>query len=444
MFDDGLFGPSAEPDEPTPDELLLGACVRVEVELLGALHDAGLVDAGADGPPDARLRAALERDWPAPGDLAGRMRAGGNLAIPLVADLLDAAPEDLRAWVHLGATSQDVVDTAQALLLKEALRRVAADLAGGATAAAELAVRHAATARVGRTLGQAAVPTTFGLTCAGWAVGLDRAARAARVAAEDLALSLAGAAGTAGVHGASWEAVATALGRRLDLPVPDAPWHTERSRVRAAAAALAGASAAAAKVGTDVAALAVTEVGELTEGGAGGSSAMPHKRNPVRSALLRAAGMRAPGLLSTVFAAALAENERATGAWHAEWQPLADLVRLGRGSAERVTELLDRLDVDEVSMSENLDAARPHVMSEALSTALAPRLGRSAAQRAVAEALSPTHGRPPTDEEVRAALRSAVGDAPELDDPALLEPERALSAVPGLIERALRSLKENS
>lgn len=436
VVDDGLFGPVPESGGPAPDDELLDAHVRVEVELLGALADAGLVT----GSPDGRLREAVGHAPPDLTDIARRARSGGNIVIPLVADLLEGAPSDLRPWVHLGVTSQDVVDTAAALVLRDALRRTATDLRAARDAAADLARRHARTARVGRSLGQAAVPTTFGLTCAGWAVGLHRAAASADDAASGMALSLAGAAGSAAVHGTAWPAVATALGRRLDLPVPDAPWHTERSRVRAAAAALADACAAAAKIGTDVVALAVTEVGELAEGGAGGSSAMPHKRNPVRSALLRAAGIRAPGLLSTVYSASLQENERATGAWHAEWQPLTDLVRLGRGSAQRVGELLAGLEVDTEAMSTNLDAERPAVMSETLAAALAPRLGRGPAQRAVAQALATEDGHP-TDAEVLAALRADVGDLPELGGPDLLLPGSALTAVPALIDRALDSLK---
>jgi 3-carboxy-cis,cis-muconate cycloisomerase len=365
------------------------------------------------------------------------------VVIPLVKDLLAAAPDDLTPAIHLGATSQDIVDTAQQLVLRDALEETAADLRAARDRAAGLAREHAETPRVGRTLGQVAVPTSFGLTAATWAVGLHRAALACDRARDDLAIQLAGAAGTASVHGTRWPDVAAALARRLSLRVPEAPWHTERSRIRGAAAALADAVAAAAKIGTDVAALAVTEVGELAEAGAGGSSAMPHKRNPVRAVLLRAAGIRAPGLLGTVYSASLQENERAVGGWHAEWQPVADLVRLGRGSADRVRDLLENLRVNADAMRRNLDAARPFVMSEAAATALAGRLGRAGAQAAVTRALR-AGGEAPTDASVRAALRSDVGDCPELDDPSLLDPASALAAVPGLIDRALSSCRETA
>lgn len=503
MFDLGLFGPAPEVFGPgsgpgpgtgqrADDAAVVAAMVRAEVALLRAVQAAGLVPSGEGRPDDAAVtrgdnavagadgtvaaddaavagRRGAVADDPAhpggpaadleravaglsidPADLARRARGAGNPVVPLVKDLVAAVPERARPWVHLGATSQDILDTALVLVARDVTGSVLESLRRARDTAAALARRHRGTAMAGRTLGQVAVPTTFGLKAAGWAVGLDAAAaEVERVRRDRLAVQLAGAAGTLAVYGDRAPQVLGAFARELDLPVPSAPWHTERSRVRELASSLAGAVAAAGKVGTDVALLATTEVGEAAEGGGaghGGSSAMPHKRNPVTSVLLRAAAVRAPGLLATVYAGSLQEHERATGGWHAEWQPLVELLVLTDGAAQRVHELLTGLTVDAGRMRENLDAARPFVMAEALATRLARDLGRTRAQDAVREALDravAAHGDHPTDAELLAVLADVFGhDAPAAGAPtaADLDPTAALGAVDALVDHALEGL----
>ncbi|WP_448071947.1 lyase family protein [Georgenia yuyongxinii] len=453
MFDDELFGygpAGAGADHPgghhatVDDAAVVAAMVRAEVALLRALQACGIVpDTATDGGPATALEDAAAGLTVDPADLGLRARGAGNAVVPLVQTLLGAVPEDARPWVHYGATSQDIVDTALMLLAREVSATVAADLRAAAAAAAALAGKHRGTVMAGRTLGQVAVPTTFGLKAAGWAAGLAAAAADVERVEDRLAVQLGGAAGTLAVYGARAPDVVAAFATELGLAVPAGPWHTERSRVRELAAALAGAVAAPGKVATDVVLMSMSEVGELREGGGpghGGSSAMPHKQNPVTSVLLRAAAVRAPGLLATVHVAALQEHERAAGAWHAEWQPLEELLRLAAGAARRVRELLDGLEVDAARMAENLDAARPWVMAEALATRLAPRLGRAEAQDLVRQALEEAaRDGAPTDDTLLAALRRhrEAADLPA----AALDPRAALEAVAPLIDAALAAVR---
>ncbi|MFD1506887.1 3-carboxy-cis,cis-muconate cycloisomerase [Georgenia yuyongxinii] len=447
VFDDELFGygpggADADHRVVVDDAAVVAAMLRAEVALLRALQTCGVVP-DADGGPALALAEAAARLTIDVADLGLRARGAGNPVVPLVKTLLVAVPEDARPWVHYGATSQDIVDTALMLLARDVSAVVAADLRAATEAAAALAADHRGTVMAGRTLGQVAVPTTFGLKAAGWAAGLAAAAADVERVKSRLAVQLAGAAGTLAVYGAKASDVVAAFAAELGLAVPAGPWHTERSRVRELAGAFAGAVAAPGKVATDVVLMAMSEVGELREGGGpghGGSSAMPHKQNPVTSVLLRAAAVRAPGLLGTVHAAALQEHERAAGAWHAEWQPLEELLRLAAGSARRVRELLEGLDVDAARMAANLDAARPWVMAEALATRLAPRLGRAEAQDLVKHALEDAaRDGVPTDDALLAELRRhpAAADLPA----AALDPRAALEGVDPLIDAALAAVR---
>lgn len=368
------------------------ACVD-DVALVRAMLAFETALAIAVAPPDVAHQVALtcgDLDVDV-ADLARRSTAAGNPVVPLVADLAAAVPEPCREWVHRGATSQDVLDTALMLVAKDALDAVVASLDAAADAAATIARAHRGTLALARTLGQPATPTTFGVRAAGWCAGLDAAARRLREVREHgLAVQLGGAAGTLSAFSGNGLEVARRVAEVLGLVDPGVPWHTERSRVHALAAALASATAAAGKVATDVVLLSGAEVAEVAEGGGpghGGSSAMPQKRNPVTSVLVVAAGRRTPGLLSSVLAAGVHEQERATGSWHAEWQPLRELLRLAGGAAARTAVLLRDLQVDTGAMAAHLDAASPGVLAERLATGLA-HLGRTRAQALVADALA--------------------------------------------------------
>lgn len=402
------------------DPALLRAMLDVEGALARAEASAGVIPPAAA----AAIGAACDSEF----DPAALGRAGvaaGNPVVPLVRELENSLPADAKPFVHHGATSQDVLDTALMLVSFRARRVILESLRDATGSLASLASTHRGTLMVGRTLGQQALPTTFGLKAAGWLVALDTAA--ARLRAVPLAVQFGGAAGTlAALHDRGLD-VASALARELDLAEPVIPWHTDRQRVLELASALAGVAAALGKIALDLTLLASSEVGEVAEGGAGGgSSAMPHKRNPAGSVLLRSASIRTPGLLATLHsAAALQEHERAAGAWHAEWEPLRELLDVVGGAAGRAARLLPSLRVDAERMRATLEATGGVLLSENVSGALAGTLGRGAAHDLVKKAVA--EGRP-----LREVLLGA-GVAPD----AVLDPANYVGSAFTLVDRAL-------
>ena len=314
----------------------------------------------------------------------------GNPAIPFVARLgeaVAAADPEAARFVHHGATSQDLIDSADQLALAELARAIEAALVAASAGLAALATRHASTPVAARTLLQQAAPITFGLKAATWRAGLESARRRlAGVRAGDLAVQLGGATGSGAVLGAKLPAVRSGLARRLGLADPGFCWHVVRDRVLAAGAALAGVTGAAAKLAGDVVLLMQPEIGEVFERagpGRGGSSAMPHKRNPVDALVPVAALPAAAGHLAALAAAQAHEHERAAGAWHAEWLALPALSTLALAAAERARDLVAGLEIDAERMARNLELQRGLLASEALAAALAQRIGRADAHASV-------------------------------------------------------------
>ena len=312
-------------------------------------------------------------------------------AIPFVQQLTalvarrDAA---LAGHVHAGATSQDVMDTALVLCAREALDEIDAETMAVVRLLRDLAAQHRETLAVARTLGQPAGPTTFGARVAGWLHAVLDARDELRSLRSRLPLQCAGATGTLASFNAAAPALVDAIAARLALRAAR-PWHTDRRPVRELAAALAGAAAALGKVAGDLLAMMQAEVGELAEAaapGRGGSSALPHKRNPVASVAAVAAARRAPGLLSTVYAAFDHGFERAAGAWHAETEALVALCITAGAGFDALRRALQGMTVDATAMRRNLDALRGLDASEAASRALAAGLGQAAAQAIVREA----------------------------------------------------------
>ena len=347
----------------------------------------------------------------------------GNPAAPLVRALRAEVGDPAGADVHRGATSQDVIDSAAMLVARRALDPLLDDLRGAATAAARLASDHRATVMAGRTLLQQAVPVTFGLKAAGWLVGLDEAAqRLDAVRLTRLAAQLGGAAGTLAALGEAGVDVLSRFARELELVEPVIPWHTTRTRIAELAAALGEASGAVAKAAGDVVLLAQTEVGEVREGGEdrGGSSAMPHKHNPVAAISALAGARQAPGLVANLLGAMEHEHERAAGAWHAEWAPLRELLRSTGSAAAWLRECLEQLEVDSQRMRANLDDAL-------LAERVAGAIGGSEASALVREALGAGQ---PLAEVARAHLS-------EDEAARVLDPATYLGATDQLIDRAL-------
>jgi 3-carboxy-cis,cis-muconate cycloisomerase len=333
------------------DQAWLSAMLEAEAALARAQAALGLAPAAAA----AAISAAAVPERFDPAALAFEAAGPGNPVLPLVRALRAAVPPEAAAVVHAGATTQDILDTAAMLVAYRALGPLLDDLTGAATAAAGLARRYRDTPMAGRTLLQHALPVTFGLKAAGWLAGLHQAAAdLARVRAERLAVQLGGAAGTMDAWGGAGPDLVDRFATELGLVAPALPWHTDRTRVAALAGALASAAGVAGKVARDVTLLAQSEVGEVAEAAPGGSSAMPHKRNPVAAVSVLAAAAQAPGLAATLYAAMVHEHERAAGAWHAEWRPLRELLITTGSAAAWLRECLTGLAVDEAALAANL------------------------------------------------------------------------------------------
>ncbi len=320
-------------------------------------------------------------------ELSSAAAAAGNPVVPLVRVLTNQTG-DAGSSVHSGATSQDILDTAAMLVVRRAVDVVLSDLAGCAEAVFTLAADHVDTVQAGRTLLQQAAPTTFGLTAASWLSGLQAAEDALLQVRGRLAVQLGGAVGTLASLGADGPRVLAAMARRLDLVEPALPWHTERSRIAAIAGALGQTAGTVAMIGRSITVLAQTEIAELTEEGppgSGGSSTMPHKRNPVAAVLACACAQQAPGLVATLLASMGHELQRAAGSWHAEWQPLTELLRSTGSAVAWLCTSLIRLRVHPDRMLHNIDAAGGLLTTERITAVLTDSVGRLAAHDLVAE-----------------------------------------------------------
>ncbi len=289
--------------------------------------------------------------------LAAEGREAGNPVVPLVRELRGRVGPEHADAVHLGATSQDILDSAAMLLARGALRLVDGELGRVADACARLARDHRGSVMAARTLLQQAVPTTFGYKAAGWLVGtIETRGRLADVR-EQLPAQLGGAAGTLAAFGDRGIELVALFAHELGLREPLLPWHTVRTPVAELAGALATAAGIQAKIATDVILLAQTELGEVAEGGGGGSSTMPHKRNPAAAVLAVACERHARANAAVLLESVVAEQERAAGAWHAEWAALTTALAATGGAAAAVARSLESLEVDAARMRANLDDA---------------------------------------------------------------------------------------
>ena len=401
------------------DEAWLQAMLDAEAALARALAAAGLIgeeaaEAIADACRAERFDAAA---------IAQGAAGSGNPVVPLKAALTQAVEGPAAGHVHRGATSQDILDTAAMLVTARALEPLLEDLGAAASAAAELARAHRDTPMAGRTLLQQAVPVTFGLKAAGWLAGLDEARRwLEEIRLERLAAQLGGAAGTLASLGDAGPQVLTGYADALGLVDPGVPWHTQRGRVGELASALAVLSGAVAKVARDIVLLSQTEVAEVREAKGGGSSTMPHKRNPVAAICALGCARQAPGLAATLLGAMAHEHERAAGAWHAEWRPLGELLRSTGSAVAWLRESLEGLEADPERMRANLELTGGRLMAERVAAAL----GGPDAHVTVAEAAR--------GEDFRAAVAELLGEA---EAEALLDPSGYLGSAGSFVDRAL-------
>ena len=442
--DTGLLAPvwaGTPVHETTSDLAWLQAMLDAEAALARAQARLGLIP----GPVAAAISAvpASAFDLAA---LAVSGRAAGNPVVPLVAALAGAVGPDATDHVHHGATSQDILDTATMLVCARSMRLIVADLDRAADALAELARTHRDTPMAGRTLTQHAVPITFGLKAAGWLTGLAGAAAALRRLI--LPVQLGGAAGTmsgylagylagheVGAPPSTWHELPAAFAAELGLSAPVLPWHTDRSMIATVGSALAQTTGALGKLAVDVLTLSRTEIAEVTEPSPGGSSAMPHKQNPVLATLIRSAALQVPQHAATLALAMLAEDERPSGPWQAEWPPLRDALRLTGGAAHTTATLTEGLQVHPDRMRANLDLSGALILTERLLAALAPTMGKAPAKTLLTEAIAEATrtGRP-----LPEVLAGTPG-LPDLTD--LLDPTTATGAAGALVDQALRHFR---
>ena len=422
------------------DQGRVQAMLDFEAALARAEARVGLIPAGAVESIENACRAGLF-DFAALGEA---IATAGNSAIPLVKALgkqIAATDAEAERYVHLGATSQDVMDSGLVLQLRQALELIEGELAQLADALAIQAQRHAATPLAGRTWLQHATPVTLGMKIAGWLGAITRSRQRLReLKPRLLVLQFGGASGTLAALGEQALSIAQALAEELHLTLPEQPWHTQRDRIVEFGAVLGLIAGSLGKFGRDISLLMQTEAAEVFEPsapGKGGSSTMPHKRNPVGAAVLIGAATRVPGLVSTLFSAMPQEHERSLGLWHAEWETLPEICCLVSGALQQARLLADGLEVDAARMARNLELTQGLVLAEAVSIVLAQRVGRDTAhhlleqccKRAVAE---------------QRHLRAVLGDEPqvtaelsatELDH--LLDPAHYLGQAQVWVERAV-------
>lgn len=321
--------------------------------------------------------------------IADATRSAGNPAIPFVKALMAQIGGEAGGYVHWGATSQDVIDTSLILLIKQAYAKLDEDLTASIKACRALAEQHRASLMIGRTLMQQALPITFGLKCAGWLSQLHKARTELRGAVrEGFCLQFGGASGTLASLGDKGLAVSEELAKELDLPVPPLPWHSGRGDFAAFAAKLAVLAGVMGKIARDIALLMQTEIGEVFEpAGAhkGGSSAMPHKRNPVGCpAILANAGKIQAGA-SVLMGHMVQEHERGVGGWHGEWMPLQEILSHSGGALTHLREMLEGLEVDTDQMRRNLDKTNGLIMAERVTLALARKIGKGKAKEHITQ-----------------------------------------------------------
>ena len=419
------------------DAAFVSRMVAVEAALARVQGRLGIIPAAAAAAID-RAAATLEPDL---ARLAASTARVGVPVVGVVAQLRAACP-DAAGFVHWGATTQDIMDTALVLQLRDAIALLDADLAGCNAALAMLADRHRVSVMAGRTHLQHALPITFGLKSAGWLLPLlGHAERLAQARPRVLRVQFGGAVGTLASLGEAGIGVMEALAAELGLAAPPAPWHTARDGVAELACLLGLLAGSLGKIATDVVLLAQSEVGEVAEpheAGRGGSSTMPQKRNPISSEYILSACRGVQALVPLMLGAMLQDHERATGPWQSEMLALPQACTLAHGALARTRALLEGLQVDPARMRANIDITHGAIMAEAAMMGLAPLLGHEEAHHLVQHACD-------------AALQDGIGLAEALSrDPRvdravvarLTDPAGYLGVTDGLIDRVLAASRE--
>lgn len=418
----------------------LRAMMRFEWALTCALESGGLAATGSS----AILESMSDAEFVDMEALRRDALEAGNIAIPFVQQLtatVKSASEPAGRAIHLGATSQDVLDTALALQMREGLQLILAAIDRLEIALASQVQTHAETVMAGRTWLQPGPPTTLGLKLAGTLAALRRHRTRINAAAERaLVLQFGGAVGTLAALGSAGLEVSAEVAGILELKEPELPWHTQRDNLVEVAGVLALLVGSLGKLAKDVALLMqaeVAEVAEPTREGRAGSSTMPQKQNPLACAMVLASTARVPGLVATMLMAMPQEHERGLGLWQAEWEALPEIFRLAAVALARSIEIAEGLQVDANRMALNLDAMLGLPQSEAVSAALTQKVGRSAAHEIVRLA---THKSRETGQHLSDILKTTpevTAHLTPVEIDRLLQPRGYLGSAQLLIQRVL-------
>ena len=446
MIHDQLFC-YPELEQILSDESRVQGLLRFEVALALAEAQAGVI-------PESAARTIAEHCRTHQFDLpriAEEAALAGNIAIPLVkmlTEMVDRKSKDAARFVHWGATSQDAIDTGFVLQLRDAFELIEKDLIKLSETLVTIANVHRQTVMVARTWMQQALPTTLGFIAAGWLdTVLRQRQRLIEIRPRVLSLQFGGAVGTLAALRGEAARVASALAAELNLTVPTVPWHAHRDRLAEAANFFGLLTGALGKIARDISLHTQTEVAELFEParpGRGGSSTLPHKRNPVTCAIVLAAATRVPGLVSTMISAMPQEQQRGLGGWHAEWETLPEIIRLSGGALHHLAEMLAGLQVDPERMRKNLELTKGLIFAEGVTMALADRMGKMPAHLLVEAACKKAR-------EQNRHLKDVLRDEPGLhghlapaDLESLFDARNYLGSAGDFVEQVLRQAREFS
>lgn len=363
------------------DSSLIKYMIEVEVALAQAQAQVGVIPQNAANTIAHVAEQALEKfDFSA---LAVATGLAGNIAIPFVKQLtaiVKDVDEDASRYVHWGATSQDILDTACILQCRDALNIVEDQLQQCYATALQQAKQYRHQVMIGRTWLQQALPITLGHKLARWASAFKRDLdRIQAMKSRVLTTQLGGAVGSLASLQDQGSLVVNAFAKQLNLTAPTSTWHGERDRIVEIASVLGMIVGNTGKMARDWSLMMQTEIAELfepTAKGRGGSSTMPHKRNPVAAASVLAAANRVPALMSSIYQSMVQEHERSLGAWHAEWLAVPEIFQLCAGALSRTGEVLQGFEVNAEHMQQNLECTNGLIMAEAVMMALAPKIGR--------------------------------------------------------------------
>ena len=374
------------------DQSLLRYLIVTEVALAKAQASVGVIPHAAARSIEDICTGNAVAQWD-PDEFAAEIGLAGNVAIPFVKRLtaiVRERDEDASRYVHWGATSQDILDTACILQFRDALAIIQTLLEQAYQTALAQAKTYREQIMIGRTWLQQALPITLGHKLARWAAVLQRdLARLESMQSRSLTAQLGGATGSLASMQNDGSAVVLAFSRQLDLAVPTCTWHGERDRIVEMAGVLALVVGNLGNMARDWSLMMQTEIGELFEPsgkGRGGSSTMPHKRNPVAAAAVLAAANRVPGLMASLYHGMVLEHERGLGGWQAEWLALPEIFQLCSGALERTVDVLQGMQVNPDVMRRNIECTNGLIMAEAVMMALAPTMGRLNAHHLVESA----------------------------------------------------------